>query len=228
MKNALVQRKSEQLKEKLSQRGFELRLVQDEQCLGQMFNDIGKTETHPVSELHLDQLKRGEGFWLAMQHEGEFVTCISARVEHLHDRSFGEFWTNHCQSKYPERTHLVDQVSDQLNTTLDGCLVYFGGVQVAEGWQGNIARLKLFCDFARCVAYDRWAFDWLYTIINRKHRALSRIYGFEEIFDDAVSWVDPVPEGLSNDQVYLASRRQMVEARLFANPGELGDNRCHG
>jgi hypothetical protein len=43
----------------------------------------------------------------------------------------------------------------------------------------------------------------MYTIIAYRHRRLADDYGFTGKYRNAVTWSTPVPEGLSNDQMFL-------------------------
>lgn len=44
----------------------------------------------------------------------------------------------------------------------------------------------------------------MYTIVANELRPLKRLYGLEAFYDNAIVWLDPVPDGLANQQVILA------------------------
>lgn len=165
--------------------------------------EVGKTRVHPMSEVSSEELRSGRAFWLFLKRDGRCITCISAKRIDLDGQDFGDYFRGLAASRYGGRDRVVESVSQPLVDELQGRLIYFGGIEVAPEERGGIRRLGDFAQYVKLLAALRWEFDWMYTIIAYKHRRLADDYGFNGKYRNAISWADPVPEGLANDQMIL-------------------------
>ena len=207
-----------EIERQLTEKGYEIDLTFDPNAALKIMNDVGKKAMHPVSEISDSDLKKRRAFWVGVRQGETYCACIAARQSHVSQMGFGEYWAEHCHSKYPSRRSVVASVSEEANTQISGAVVYFGGVEVAKGKQGNLSRLIRLVEYSKIQAALLWEFDCIFTIINADHRAMSRLYKFSTILEKAVLWHPPIPAGLSDDQLYLVDHRETFEARLSAQP----------
>ncbi|MCF6433828.1 MULTISPECIES: hypothetical protein [unclassified Leisingera] len=191
------------IEERFKADGLTLYVCEDPEELPPLLREVGKKKVHPMSETSEDELKSGRALWLFLKREGRCIICISAKLVDLGEKDFGDYFRNLAASKYVGRDDVVASVSQPLVDELRGRLIYFGGIEVAPDERGGIRRLGDFAQYVKLLAAMRWDFDWMYTIIAYKHRRLADDYGFNGKYRNAIRWVEPVPEGLANDQMIL-------------------------
>lgn len=191
------------IEERLEAAGLSLSTRTSPGLVEEGLQEVGKKSVHPMSEVHDEELAQGRAFWLFLEREGKCVSCISAKKVNLNGENFGSHFRTLAQSRYAGRCDVVTDVSQPLIDDLKGRLIYFGGIEVAPGERGGIRQLSDFAQYAKLLAATLWEFDWMYTIIAYRHRRLADDYGFTGKYRNAVTWTAPVPEGLSNDQMFL-------------------------
>ncbi|MCB4456847.1 hypothetical protein [Leisingera sp. McT4-56] len=189
--------------DRFSAEGLSLYVCSSPAELPALLEEIGKKRVHPMSEVSDEELRSGRAFWLFLKRDGKCITCISAKNIDLGSQDFGNYFRSLAASRYGGRDGVVASVSQPLVDELRGRLIYFGGIEVAPDERGGIRRLGDFAQYVKLLAALRWEFDWMYTIIAYKHRRLADDYGFNGKYRNAISWADPVPEGLANDQMIL-------------------------
>jgi hypothetical protein len=189
--------------ERMAAAGLTLSTRSEQSSVDEGLQQVGKMRVHPMSQVHEDELADGRAFWLFLEREGRCISCISAKLVCLEGEDFGSHFRSLAESRYSGRCGVVSDVSQPLVDDLKGRLIYFGGIEVAPGERGGIRQLSDFAQYAKLLAATRWEFDWMYTIIAYRHRRLADDYGFTGKYRNAVTWSTPVPEGLSNDQMFL-------------------------
>ncbi|MFS4580381.1 hypothetical protein [Phaeobacter sp. C3_T13_0] len=219
MDKNVVSQHLQDLEGKFSRWGLDACLVAGRAEIETMMCSVGKEAVHPVSEIEPRQIDQGQAFWLTLKRGDLHIACIAARFIHLTPMGFECYWRELCAGKYPNQKCPVGSVSEDIQRALHGKIVYFGGVQVAKSEQGSISKLGAFIEYAKLISMRMWSFDKIYTIINTEHRPLARVYRFGSIFEAAVRWTSPPPDGLSNDQLYLVEGRSEFENRLAPQPG---------
>lgn len=203
MKNDLIIQHMQAIEDRMKQGGLRVSIRRSLARVEEGLEDVGKDSIHPISQVSKAEMEQGRAFWLFTEREGNCVSCISARRANLKGEDFESYFRSHAQSKYRNRKNVVADVSPPLNADLKGRLIYFGGIQVAANERGGIRQLGDFAQYAKLLAASLWDFDWMYTIIAYKHRRLADDYGFTGKYRNAITWNDPIPEGLSNDQMFL-------------------------
>ncbi len=203
MENRSIRSHMRAIEERFAADGLSLNVVTRSDALPEMFADVGKEKVHPMSEVTAEELQSGDAFWLALNRGDRCITCISAKLVDLGEGDFDRYFRGLAASRYGDRDDVVASVSQPLVDELQGRLIYFGGIEVAPDERGGIRRLGDFAQYVKLLAALRWDFDWMYTIINYKHRRLADDYGFNGKYRNAISWKDPAPEGLANDQMIL-------------------------
>jgi len=187
-----------------------------------LLDEVGKPSIHPMSTVSDGELESGKAFWLFLSKGGSCIACISAKMIDLNDGDFASYFQTLAQERYHNRIDPVENVSQPVIDSLEGRLVYFGGIEFSSSHRGNIRVLGNFAQYARLVAALQWEFDWMYTIIARRHRRLADDYGFETSLRNAVKWSSPAPEGLANDQMFLAtSSTHFYHVLSSVEPGQL-------
>lgn len=203
MKKELISQHMKAIEERMAANGLKISVRTSLASIEEGLRQVGKTHVHPISEISVAELEAGRAFWLFTERDGCCVSCISARRATLEEEDFDSHFRSHAQSKYEGRPDVVACVSQPLIEDLKGRLIYFGGIEVAEGERGGIRQLSDFAQYAKLLAASLWEFDWMYTIIAYKHRRLADDYGFVGKYRNAVTWNDPIPDGLANDQMFL-------------------------
>ncbi|MFY0310601.1 hypothetical protein ACFMBG_11990 [Leisingera sp. D0M16] len=203
MENKIILKHMRAIEKRFSADGLSLHVCTTPEELPALLGDVGKKRVHPMSEVSEDDLRSGRAFWLFLKREDKCITCISARSVDLGGKDFGSYFRDLATSRYRGRDEVVASVSQPLIDELRGRLIYFGGIEVAPDERGGIRRLGDFAQYVKLLAATWWDFDWMYTIIAYKHRRLADDYGFNGKYRNAISWADPVPEGLANDQMIL-------------------------
>ncbi|MEL6411599.1 MAG: hypothetical protein AAFQ38_14475 [Pseudomonadota bacterium] len=191
------------IEEQFNAEGLTLSVVTNADELPLLLAEVGKKNIHPMSSVSQDELSEGHAFWLFLKRENKCISCISAKLVDLGGKDFGKYFRGLAAARYSDRSDVVTSVSQPLVDELHGRLIYFGGVEVAPHERGNLRRLGGFVHYVKLMAAKRWDFDWMYTIVAYKHRRLADDYGFNGKYRNAISWSDPVPEGLANDQMIL-------------------------
>ena len=191
------------IEERFNAEGLSLYVCENPKKLPALLKEVGKKKVHPMSEVSEDELASGRALWLFLKRDGRCIFCISAKLVDLGEKDFGNYFRNLAASKYIGRDDVVASVSQPLVDELRGRLIYFGGIEVAPDERGGIRRLGDFAQYVKLLSAMRWDFDWMYTIIAYKHRRLADDYGFNGKYRNAISWAEPVPEGLANDQMIL-------------------------
>lgn len=222
MTNEYIQLHMKAIEDRMSALGLSLATRNTLEGVRKGLEEVGKTSVHPISKIHDDELSEGRAFWLFLEREGRCISCISAKKINLNDEDFGSHFRSFAQSRYVGRSDVVADVSQPLVDDLKGRLIYFGGIEVAPGERGGIRQLSDFAHFAKLLAATLWEFDWMYTIIAYRHRRLADDYGFAGKYRNAVTWHAPVPEGLSNDQMFLGlSSTHFSHIVNSVEPGQL-------
>lgn len=203
MERQILQRHMRAIEKRFSEDGLSLHASQSPDEIERLWKEVGKERVHPMSEVSTEELNTGRAFWLFLKRDGRSVACISAKRVDLGGETFGDYFRNLAAQKYHGRPDVVARVSQPLDDELQGRLIYFGGIELAPDERGGVRKLGDFAQYVKMLAAERWEFDWMYTIIAYKHRRLADDYGFNGKYRNAVSWADPVPEGLANDQMFL-------------------------
>lgn len=141
-----------ELRNLLLRRGLQIDVMGDYPSISHLFADMGGKRSHPVSEVTNSDLLQSRGLWFGMRDNSQYFTCISARLDCLESQPFSTFWGLHCARKYPDRNRVIADVNRELNASLSGNLIYFGGGEVADGYKGDIRRLSVSNEFVRCYA----------------------------------------------------------------------------
>lgn len=203
MENKIILTHMRAIEKRFNADGLSLHVCTAPEELPALLGDVGKKRVHPMSEVSEDDLRSGRAFWLFLKREDRCITCISAKSVDLDGKDFGNYFRDLAATRYRGRDEVVASVSQPLVDELRGRLIYFGGIEVAPDERGGIRRLGDFAQYVKLLAATRWDFDWMYTIIAYKHRRLADDYGFNGKYRNAISWADPIPEGLANDQMIL-------------------------
>lgn len=205
-----------------SSQGAELFVSTSVDEIAECLEEVGKPSVHPLTSVSEKDMSEGRAFWLFLRAEGECVACISAKFFDLGDEDFSQFFHRYTRQQYHSDSDLLGGVAQPLIDEVKGRVIYFGGIEVASGSQGSLTRLASFSHYVKLLAASRWDFDWMYTIIANKHRKLADYYGFHWKLPNALTWNAPVPEGLANDHIILATNPTHFEHRLLASePGKV-------
>lgn len=183
---------------------------------------MGKIGIHPMSQIPPTTMKEGGGFWLFLLKEDRAIACISSYTFYLADGGFAEYLDALACSCYPREKSPIISVAHPLIEEVSGRMIYFGGIEFAENERGSNRLLCDFAQLAKLLAAKSWSFEWMYTIIAYKHRRLADDYGFHWRVRNAIEWCNPVPDGLANDQMVLATNKLHFDHVLrVIQPGQL-------
>jgi len=212
----------EAIQVKMESRDLEFYVSRQHNEVLKLISEVGKPYIHPMSRVKKRELVDGRAFWLFLRKDGRCIACISVRSISLDGVDFGTFFKKLAAEQYAEKANVVRSVSQPVVDLLSGELVYLGGIEFAPDQRGSIKVLGNFTQYARLMAASLWEFDWMYTIIAHRHRRLADDYGFETSIRNAVSWADPIPEGLANDQMILTTSKVHFSHVLHSvDPGQL-------
>lgn len=184
--------------------------------------EVGKQYEHPMSSLVRNDFTVGQAFWLFLKKEGQCIATISARHIDLNGENFGSYLKRTSNNQYGTHGDALSKVAEPLEKEVGGRLIYFGGIEFSPEHRGSRRVLADFSHYSKLLAATYWDFDWMYTIIARKHHRLADDYGFHWRVRNAMIWNDPVPEGRENSQMILASSALQLSYDLRTiQPGEL-------
>ncbi|MFS4579938.1 hypothetical protein [Phaeobacter sp. C3_T13_0] len=222
MQNANITAHLSAIGARMREKGLYPYIETDHSALSPLFEQVGKEKVHPMSSVSEKELGDGKAFWLFLQKEGRSIACISAKLIELGRGDFGSYMSGLASSRYERASKVVSNVAQPLIDEMSGRMIYFGGIEFAADQKGSVRLLGDFAQYAKLTSALRWEFDWMYTIIAYRHRRLADDYGFHWRLRNAIHWSDPVPEGLANDHMVLATNpAHFFHVLGSVKPGEL-------
>lgn len=176
---------------------------------------IGKSENHKVISTSHHDFTPDDAFGVIIQHKGEDIGGVAARLLRLGTTSLSDYWRNSSRRLYGEgevdMIGRITRAADQIR----GRVVYEGELYISSEYRGHQVNLTAVMFYLHVLSVLTWKPDWLYGFIRMRHVSKVGKYGFSGFHVGAQEWLQE------------AERRNSDECLVTLEPSSLHDAIAH-
>lgn len=149
-----------------------------------------------------NDFSEGNCTWTVGFMDDEPVVFGVARLEDLGREALSSYWARVYNRLYPRDVgHCIASVAPDVDRALTGRLAYFGDLFVSP----KVRRLQYarmaFVGLGHLCVSMKWSPDVSYCMVTQRHamRGAHLAYGFNNLLQSAVTWVDSPPQRSDSD-----------------------------
>jgi hypothetical protein len=202
----------------LSRNGVFVQQISDFSKVLEMVRAAGKNYLTPLSSPEYNDLTQGGCIWLVGMKDGTPAMLGGARLEDLKGEGVSSFWPRTLGRVYGRETQdLIEEVSPELTSRLNGRLAYFCDLHVMQNSRGMRSNLRAFTAIGHLLVSLKWDPDHTCAFVreNDVMRGADRQYGFSDTYANPMVWRDP-PAPRSNSEWCAVLPREKLQGMMRA------------
>jgi len=198
--------------EEIEKLGYDVHATSDFDEIERLVQQTGRAGQTPMMSVERLDFTRRDAFWTFLMKDGEAIGGAGVKFVDLGDETFPTYLQRTSRAQYGREDDAIAKFAQPLVDTLAGKLIYIGELEFRRELRGNLRLVMAFGKVLQGLSALKWAnFDWMYAIVPEAHLKFDHLYGFFTTIPDALTWVEPVPEGRLNSHAFLAVEGRHIE-----------------